>query len=349
MAEPLRETLARTGFRASLTTDYEQGHAPAAQRRAGHAAATRPTYHDMPALKSPDWAWYIPAYFFVGGAAGGAYVVSAVLDAGGRAEDRQLVRSGRLVALAGLLASPVFLVLDLGRPERWFNMMRVFRPRSMMNQGSWILLLTGAFAGLAAGVEGLQALTPRRSTAGRLARLLRPLTWLGAAPATALAAYTGLLLSATNVPLWTRARTWLTPLFLSSALSTGLAATHLGTAGAALPGSAARRVSRTETLLIGSEVALTGAVLAAAGAAARPLVTGRVGLLFAGGSVALGMLAPLVIQRLPGAGRAAGVLSPALTLIGGAVLRYAVTEAGKRSARDPHTYFAHTRHADEAA
>lgn len=349
MAEPLRQTLARTGFRASLTADYQHGHAPAAQRREGHAVAPAPTYHDRPALKSPDWTWYIPAYFFVGGVAGGAYVVSAILDVGGRVEDRPLVRSGRLVALAGLLASPLFLILDLGRPERWFNMMRVFRPRSMMNQGSWILLLSGAFAGLAVAVEGLHALAWRRRAAARLARVLRPLTWLGVVPTTALAAYTGLLLSATNVPLWTRARTVLTPLFLSSALSTGLAATHLGAAATGLRGGAAARVSRTETLLVGSEVALTGAVVAAAGSAARPLLTGRLGWVLAGGAIGLGMLTPLAIKRLAPAGGRAGAVSAALTLIGGAVLRYAVTEGGKRSARDPRAYFANTRHADEAA
>ena len=44
------------------------------------------------------------------------------------------------VALAAISASPALLVSDLGRPERFLNMLRVFKLTSPMSVGSWILL-----------------------------------------------------------------------------------------------------------------------------------------------------------------------------------------------------------------
>ncbi|HET9594271.1 MAG TPA: polysulfide reductase, partial [Anaeromyxobacteraceae bacterium] len=36
-----------------------------------------PSYYGMPVLKEPVWKWYIPAYFYVGGAAGAAAALGA--------------------------------------------------------------------------------------------------------------------------------------------------------------------------------------------------------------------------------------------------------------------------------
>ena len=40
--------------------------------------------------------------------------------------------------------SPVLLITDLGRPARFYNMLRVFKVTSPMSVGSWILAATGA-------------------------------------------------------------------------------------------------------------------------------------------------------------------------------------------------------------
>ncbi|MBM4439690.1 MAG: polysulfide reductase NrfD [Candidatus Rokubacteria bacterium] len=328
--------------RLSLTAAYTDGHAPAAQRRAGHVTEPAPTYHGLPAIRRPQWGWHIPAYFFVGGAGSGAYIVATIADIGGRAADRPLVTGGRAVALAAMLVSPVLLVLDLGRPGRWINMLRVFRPRSMMNQGSFALLALGAFSGLGAVVEVAQRFAQRRALARWTARLGRPVSWLGALPAVVVAGYTAVLLAATNVPLWTRSRLLLGPLFLASAMSTGLAATRL--AAEAAGGIAARtetRVKRAETLMTGAELALTAASVARLGRDARPLLAGGLGVLFHTGSVGLGMLAPLALARA--GGRRSTLLAAALTLAGGGLLRYAVVVAGQRSADDPRAYFRATR------
>lgn len=342
MTQPPSRLHGHPDARPSLTTAYVDGHAPGAQRRAGHAVDPAPTYHGLPALRRPQWGWYIPAYFFVGGAGSGAYVVATVADIGGRAEDRALVRGGRGVALAAMLISPLLLIIDLGRPGRWINMLRVFRPRSMMNQGSFALLALGLFSGLAAIVELLLPLAPRRRSARWAVRLARPVSWLGVVPAIVVGAYTALLLAATNVPLWTRPRLLMGPLFLASAMSTGLAATRL--AAEATGGVGARtetRVKRAEALMTGTELLLTIASVVRLGPTGRPLRTRGLGLLFQTGSIGAGMLAPLVLART--GRRGATLLAAVLTLVGGALLRHTIVVAGQRSADDPRAAFDATR------
>src|SRR5581483_3986325 len=90
-------------------------------------------YYGIPLLKKPAWTWEIPLYFFVGGAAGAAAVVGAVADYSGA--DRKLVRDARWIAAAGTVLSPALLIADLGRPARFLNMLRVFKPQSPMSVG----------------------------------------------------------------------------------------------------------------------------------------------------------------------------------------------------------------------
>src|SRR5438067_1276876 len=99
------------------------------------------TYYDLPLLKKPVWKWEVPAYFFVGGAAGASAVIALAAQAA-RA-DRTLVRDARWVAAAGAALSTPLLIADLGRPERFLNMLRVFKPRSPMSVGAWTLAAFG--------------------------------------------------------------------------------------------------------------------------------------------------------------------------------------------------------------
>src|SRR5713101_3282784 len=95
-------------------------------------------YYGLPLLKQPPWTWEIPLYFFVGGAAGAAAVVGAIADYTGA--DRKLVRDARWIAAAGSVLSPALLIADLGRPSRFLNMLRVFKPQSPMSVGVWTLV-----------------------------------------------------------------------------------------------------------------------------------------------------------------------------------------------------------------
>jgi formate-dependent nitrite reductase membrane component NrfD len=341
-SEDLHDTLARTGFRASLAPEYTAGHAPALQHRAGEPP-TDASYFGLPAMKKPEWTWCVPAYFFVGGTASGAYICATLADILGRRGDRGHVRAGRTIALLGVLLSVPLLVADLGRPERFLNMLRVFKPRSMMSTGSWALTAFGAFSGLAVVVEMLPRLSPRWPVLRVLLGPLRVLTWLGILPAMYVGSYTGVLLSATNVPLWAANRFLMGPLFLSSAMSCGLAATSLvARACGPLSPAVERRFERAENSVLVTELAITAASALTLRGRVRPLLTGRWSRLYQTGSLGAGLLLPLLLPRLGLSGGLWGAVSSLLVLIGGASTRFAVTEAGKESADDPRAYFAYT-------
>ena len=85
-----------------------------------------------------------------GGAAGSSAVLGALADLTGRPA---LTRAARLVAGGGAIASVVFLIHDLGRPERFLHMLRVFKPTSPLSVGSYILSPFSAATGATAAVE----------------------------------------------------------------------------------------------------------------------------------------------------------------------------------------------------
>src|SRR5439155_3608071 len=154
------------------------------------------SYYGRQIVKSPVWRADIPAYLFTGGVAAGSALLAAGADLTGR---RQLRRAGRLTALAALGASTYFLVNDLGRPERFYNMLRVAKPTSPLSVGSWLLVGFGPAAGLAAASEFAQrlpdgfvrrVLPPAGSAAGLVAAGLAP----------AVATYTAVLIPDTAVP-----------------------------------------------------------------------------------------------------------------------------------------------------
>jgi hypothetical protein len=154
-------------------------------------------YYGIPLLKPPQWTHEIPLYFFVGGAAGAAAVVSAIGHYVG--VDRKLVRDARYIAAAGAVISPALLIADLGKPQRFLGMMRVFKPQSPMSVGAWTLLGFGSavsaatFAGLMRERYGPSFPLVVIENAGEAAAI--PLG-LG------LATYTGVLIGATAIPVW---------------------------------------------------------------------------------------------------------------------------------------------------
>src|SRR5437588_1189329 len=105
------------------------------------------TYYDRPVLKKPVWKWYIPAYFFTGGMAGASSTLAFAARL--RGNDRLARRAG-LVSLVGIAVSPVFLIADLGKPERFYNMLRVAKPTSPMSMGTWLISAFGPLSGAAA-------------------------------------------------------------------------------------------------------------------------------------------------------------------------------------------------------
>jgi hypothetical protein len=154
-------------------------------------------YYGIPLLKEPSWAWEIPLYFFVGGASGAAAVIGAIADITGA--DPGLVKHARWIAAAGSVISPALLVSDLGRPERFLNMLRVFKPQSAMSMGMWTLMgfsggaAASAFAEFVKGRYGPSFPVKVIANAGNLASLAFGLPFSN---------YTGVLIGVTAIPVW---------------------------------------------------------------------------------------------------------------------------------------------------
>jgi formate-dependent nitrite reductase membrane component NrfD len=301
------------------------------------AAGEPPSYYGRPVLKTPVWIWSIPLYFYVGGTAGTAAVLGAAAQLAGGESVRPLVIRCRWVAATGGALSAVLLIHDLGRPERFLNMMRVFRPTSAMSIGSWVLAGAG---GATAGSAML---------AGARGGWLR---WLGDAAGIAgalfgmpLAGYTSVLLANTAVPLWKQTRRTLPPLFIASAAS--------GTASLfglmPLAPREERIVHRFGTLGKVADLAAMAALerdAARVEQVAKPLHEGVSGTLWKSAKVLTA--ASLALSLLPrprrrGLARAQQIGAGLLGTAGAVALRFAVFHAGKASARDPQATFAQQR------
>ena len=291
---------------------------------AGGPIPRKAGYYGQPVVKPPVWTWEIPVYFFVGGLGGmSAMIALAAL----LFQDFDVARTAMWIAAIVSMLSPVLLILDLGRPRLFINMLRVFKPQSVMSMGAWILV---SFAMCV--FPGLIAMELRHLFAGATDQILGVATGIlifgSAVFGVLLATYTGVLLGVTAIPAW----------FLHHKLLP----IHFGTAGL---GSAAALLE-----LLGHRVAPLNAIglLAAAaetvlfiwlsldkhGAADRAIHEHRTGWLIRIGEVLIGPL-PLVLRLF-------GVVPLAAIsfLLGALVSRFGWMSAGQVSGRDPESVFA---------
>ncbi|MDQ6694837.1 MAG: polysulfide reductase NrfD [Chloroflexota bacterium] len=304
------------------------------------AAHTNPAdaYKGVPILKLPVWHNEVAAYFFFGGISAGSAIIGSLAEVFGGERYKQLARTAHYVSFATLLPCPPLLVADLGRPERFHHMMRIFKPSSPMNLGSWALLVHGA--GATATVAGMLAVENKLPipVVGRLGRLFpeKVMAALGVPSALVLGGYTGVLLGTTSNPVWYTSQ-MLGGLFMASSLGSGAAAISLAdalsTRGSHGNGPATRALGIGFDAV---ELALLGGYVATTGAARKHLLAGKEGRLVRGAAAALGISLGLhvVSAVLPKSDRLLGALSGAVGLVGAAMLRSGVVSAGRRAAAD---------------
>jgi formate-dependent nitrite reductase membrane component NrfD len=267
-------------------------------------------------LKAPGWELPIVLYFFLGGIAGGAYFTAAVADNFGSLRDRGVARVGYLLSLPLVAVCGLLLIVDLGVPSRFMNMMFKFKFWDPMSIGAWAVGVFGAFTFVSAVLSF--------STTESAAALRRKIGLIGMLFGFFLASYTGVLLSNSAQPFWADARL-MGALFLASGASTGMAAVALimfllGESA----GEGWHKLETADRYSIIFELVLLAAFLALLGSAARPITTGHFGPLFWGGLVGAGLLVPLVLNFLGHRMRPLGAVSAVLVLVGGFVLRYVI-------------------------
>ena len=314
----------------------ETSHHPEADSRRGDK-----NYYGIPPIKHAHWTWQIPVYFWIGGIGAGVHLFSTVAQLLGH-EDRALIRTSRYTVLLTMILSPILLIWDLGRPERFYNMLRIVKLRSPMSTQSWSLFTFGNLGGLIAArqaaEDGLLGDNPLSRLVLRLipARLLTVL----ALPFGLFVGFnTGNLISATSVPIWARNWMLMGPTFLASGLSTALSwlslVLHLGRWGEE---KTLRVLHRAEKAVIVLEAVLIALSLARMSRWSRPLFSKEVAPLFVGGTLLGGIAAPFAL--LTGKeSRSKSVLASVLALAGGLAFRFAMIIAGRKSADDPEAYF----------
>ena len=274
-------------------------------------------YYGRAVLKEPVWTWEIPWYFFAGGLAGAS---SGLALPARLARNDRVARRALLAALGGAAVSPPLLIADLGRPDRFYNMLRVFKPTSPMSMGTWILTAFGTSTGIAAASE----------VVGVFPRLGRACEAVSALLGPALATYTAVLVADTSVPVWREARGALPLVFAaSSAASAGACAAILTPVEYA--GPACR-------LAVGGALAEIGAVEVMkrrlGSFLAEPYEQGEAGR-YDRLSKALCGVGVAVMGLAGRRRRSAAVAGGVLVLAGAALERWSVFKAGFQSARDP--------------
>ncbi|TMR91377.1 NrfD/PsrC family molybdoenzyme membrane anchor subunit [Nonomuraea basaltis] len=312
----MSQTDVRLDGSAELRTEREATPGSAGPRRERPLVpkADFGSYYGRPVLNEPTWqAPDIAGYLFLGGLAGASSTLAAAAELTGRPRLARVSKAGALCALGGSLYS---LIHDLGRPERFLNMLRVFKVTSPMSVGTWIITAYGPQAGCAAATD----------VTGRLPRLGRAATVGAGLAGPALATYTAALICDTAVPVWHEGHREMPFLFAGSAAAAagglGLLAAPLSEAGPA------RRMA-----LLGATVECAAATRMERrlGALAEPLKRSR--LLRAGEALSLaGALAGITLGPRS---RIAAAAAGAALLAGSACTRFGIFRAGMESANDP--------------
>jgi formate-dependent nitrite reductase membrane component NrfD len=282
-------------------------------------------------LNPPVWEWAIPTYYYVGGLTGAALVLGAAAQIGNKCGREKLIQRCRWIGLTGATVSGALLIYDLGVPWRFINMLRVFRPTSVMNMGAWILSATGGTSSLALLLGGRQNWL---GTIGEICGYAAGVFGAG------LATYTGVLTGNTAVPVWQASRKLLPVLFGTSAMSS---------VGALFELTIESREERRLTKFFGTagQIAeLASAVVmekqaAAVPRVAHPLKKGMSGFLWRTAMVLTG--AGLVLGLIPKPSRSRRLVAGVIGTLGSALMRASVEQMGVASARDARASFQQQR------
>ena len=281
-----------------------------------HVGTEMQSYYGRPIVKEPVWQPEIPAYLFTGGVAGGCALLHGVARVTGQ---ERLARTALYVGAVADVISPALLISDLGRPERFHHMLRVFKVTSPMSVGSWVLFVSGGASNTAAVLELFDILRPVKWAA-------EVVSFLAGAP---LATYTGTLIADTAIPVWHQARKELPFLFgASAAASAGAATTIFMRPREAGP---SRRLAVTG---VAAELGLMQAMEHRLGFVGEVYKQGAAGKLARASKLLTAAGGALLATRARRS-RGAAVAGSALVLAGEVALRWSVFRAGFQSARDP--------------
>jgi formate-dependent nitrite reductase membrane component NrfD len=302
------------------------------------------TYYDIPPIKHSHYKWRTCAAFFLNSVAGGSQIISTLVDHFGGEKDRTLVRAGRYIALAGGLSSTAVLISALHTPQRWYNMLRLFKSTSPMSIGIWSITPFVELSGLTAIGQIAEDLGKKKAGGVMGCAFGIPAALLGAIVTT----YMGTELEETNMPLWASAYPLMAPLYGAAALSASAAALSITAAVTDTPDAMKNSLNRIALASGAAEMALSGTIesrwrrLRQAASFARASYAP----LYRIGYMGAGLLMPLILRGFDGAGRNGrnrNILASFATLAGNMILQYVMVYGGKESGLHARDYFEYTR------
>jgi polysulfide reductase chain C len=284
-----------------------------------------------------NWGLPVAIDLFAAGIGAAAFMIAVVADMAGGKKYTAVSMTGALIAPWPALLGVLLLVLDLGRPLRFWEMVLrkgegflMFNPGSTMSLGTWILSLFVVLSLLYIVVRVVALAMP---SAEKLARLVGI---VGLVLALLTATYTGVLISATSNALW---HSVLLPfVFVASALVTGMALVIFVLAVlkalnlTEVEGTLLAKLEKICSMMIIVQLAaMVLFIIVGLGSSSMLAIIGwPFGLLFWILIVGLGLVVPL-LSGLKKEVRAVkvSVLMSLLILLGGFLLRYVILLAGQ--------------------
>ena len=289
-----------------------------------------------------DWGLPLAIDLFAAGLGAAIFMVAVAANLAGGRRYRSISTTGAIIAPWPVILGVLFLVVDLGKPLRFWEMMLkrshetlgiesiMFNAGSTMSLGTWLLILF-VLGSLVYMVVAILAWPFKWAE-----KLQKVLGVIGLPIALLVTIYTGVLLAATRNRVW---GSLLLPIvFVASAIVTGIAAIVFILA--------AIRVARPDSK-IGSDIpklevingwtiafqllmVILFVIFGFGSAQMRAVIGSAFGLLWWVGVIGLGLVLPLVIGIRGGAKNApVSLVVSALVLLGGFFLRYTILLGGQ--------------------
>ena len=289
-----------------------------------------------------DWGLPLAIDLFAAALGAAAFMIAVAAHLAGGRKYRKISTAGALIAPWPAILGVILLVVDLGRPLRFWEMMLrrshetlgieaiMFKFGSTMSLGTWILTLF-IIGSLVYLISALLAFPFKWAQT-----LQKVVGVLGIPFALLVIAYTGVLLSATTNDVW---GSWLLPVaFVASAFVTGIGAIVfiLAAFQVAKPtGKMGINIPKLEVVngwIIAFELLIVVLfVLFRIGSVRMRMVIGpSYGLLWWVGVIGLGLVLPLVVGFTGGAKKSyISLVVSTFVLLGGFFFRYALLYGGQ--------------------
>jgi len=291
-----------------------------------------------------QWGMPIIIYLFLGGLAGGAYLIAALADLCDLEEKKTIAKIGFSVALPAIIIGGVCLIGDLGRPDRFLNVLKIYKFTSPMSVGVWGVITFSAFSVISfLMIHGMDEKSTGIWKLGYYISLVVPrkaVNAVGLSAAVFLAAYTGVLLTETSRPFWSDTP-FLGALFLASGVSTAIAFIYFFYDLKKSDGNGDAEVGKyklklVDNMAIFAELVIILFMLIELANQHRLALMSKVSGLFWIGVVLIGLVIPLLLNfysminhRIKGKKLSKSFVTPILIIVGGFLLRYVVVIAGQ--------------------